>query len=863
MNDEAFKEQIEKELKKMKREQIVFFAWLCAVRALPFIGVRGNFDFWKEKDRKKNLLALFWALDVTVYNRYNTIVRFADSEIAQIAETTQIVEATRTAQIYALVVNTTISSSTSTTDASAIAFAVSAATFAISSVGAIDKSYVYYQKNMKNVLLTDIKDIQNGHAITNNDINWYGKIWESFQKALAEENCSYWGDLYRQMFKDAFVLDEISLQRRLNVPNEIKEQGAAVVASYLEAGKEGVTHLNEARIIILGDKGAGKTCIARKLTNPDAPMTKDEESTAGVDISPWKPQQNDINVHIWDFAGHTVTHAVHKFFLSERCLYILVYDGRAEERNRLEYWLDQIKDYGGDSKVFILVNKRDPYPPEIPINNLKDKYPIVGFYTFSIKDDKENLENFRKEVVECIKNNLSWDKDETKGGFPINYFHVKQELEQRFERDNKCEYITFDDFRKIATKNRIKTPEELLKALDALGICLRYKNLKNSKILVLNPEWISHGIYQIINWAHNREHDRHLISIKDFPNVFENEANRYPADKYEFLFELMTCYELAFETEKENRLIIPHLLHEDRPKILPDFPVGESLMLRYKTEQPLPPNPISRFIVLHNKEIRKEREEFLVWRYGVVLEDENGSIALVRESKEERMISVCVKGINKTAYLDKLRQTLNDIFNSYKSKKPELQYRIETFGQIPEEIENSNPYWQSDRKIHFHHITGNPLWNEYNNKKISVADVINAFLITPEKMLKEEPANLFYGCTFNETKVKNLLNGEKNVIDNSIHNTFTLSNDLRKEIENVIPQIEAIARVLSDEQEEIIDELQRISTQLSKKQPKIPIISSALQEINTVLCGAAGSFIVDHDVLAKIKHILEGFGILN
>ena len=70
----------------------------------------------------------------------------------------------------------------------------------------------------------------------------------------------------------------------------------------------------------------------------------------------------------------------------------------------------------------------------------------------------------------------------------------------------------------------------------------------------------------------------------------------------------MKHYELAYETKGVKELIIPHLLKEDRPEKLPDFPVGESLMLRYKAEQPLPPNTVSRFIVRHNQQIKKARK---------------------------------------------------------------------------------------------------------------------------------------------------------------------------------------------------------------------------------------------------------------
>ncbi len=567
----------------------------------------------------------------------------------------------------------------------------------------------------------------------------YGKIWDHFQQALDNESCPYWGHLYRDIFEHSFQLNQEALERRINIPTEIQNEGAAAVARYLENAEKGTTRLNEARIIILGEKGAGKTCLARKLINPDALMTTDEESTAGVDTSLWKPENENINIHIWDFAGHVVTHAVHQFFLSERCLYVLVYDGRTEERNRLEYWLNHIKTYGGNSKVFILVNTRDKHKPEIPINNLKEEYPIAGVYPFSILDDKNDLEEFRNEVVQYIKDNPSWNKET----FPANYFKVKEELEKRFT-ETKKESISIDDFKKIAAQNNVDNIDGLLKNLHALGICLHYEKLKDFSKLVLNPEWISHGIYGIINWVHNQ--GKHSICITDFPVVFENDSNRYPEKDHLFLFELMKCYELAYETEKNENLIIPHLLHEDRPDTLPDFQVGESLMLRYKADQPLPPHTISRFIVRHNEDIKKEGNKFLVWRYGVILDDREGSIALVREFKEERIISVSIKGKNKTDYLDKLRKTLNEIFNQYRSKKPELQYKIKSFGEIPERIEQDNPLWLPDWEIY---TNDRPYYDASTNRDIPLQNVVNNYNIKIDSLIATERINHIGDITHN------------------------------------------------------------------------------------------------------------------
>ena len=88
----------------------------------------------------------------------------------------------------------------------------------------------------------------------------YGKIWDIFIEALESEGCAYWGKLYKIIFNSGFGLDKKALDRRINVPKEIRTQGAAAVASFLgEIEEKGAEQLNEARIIILGDKGSGKT----------------------------------------------------------------------------------------------------------------------------------------------------------------------------------------------------------------------------------------------------------------------------------------------------------------------------------------------------------------------------------------------------------------------------------------------------------------------------------------------------------------------------------------------------------------------------------------------------------------------------
>jgi hypothetical protein len=326
-----------------------------------------------------------------------------------------------------------------------------------------------------------------------------------------------------------------------------------------------------------------------------------------------------------------------------------------------------------------------------------------------------------------IKDNPSWKTQV----IPANYYQVKEELERRFAKDKTVEHITKEEFGKIADQYDVEDKEQLLRDLHSLGISLWYQEMEAYNTLVLNPEWISHGVYQMINWADKEK--KYGLTLNDFLTVFEGE-NRYPKDQHRFLFDLMKHCELAYEITGQTRLIIPCLLPEDRPEALPDFPVGESLMLEYVAEQILPPDTISRFIVRHHQEIK----EWLVWRHGVVLEDGLGSTALVRErgtpSARGRIISVCVRGTNRTAYIAKLRNTLDAIFKVYKSKKPELQYKIELYGKMPTGAEKEPPLWLTESTIVSHHAKHKPYYDYRTDRDIPMAHTMNVYNINGENI---------------------------------------------------------------------------------------------------------------------------------
>lgn len=718
---EIFQHQIRGGLKTLTSDQKKLFTWKCAVRALPFLEINEGFNFWEEA-QQKNLYLIFQAIDLSASKSETLAMLKVKNDLfnsVRSISATNVIRDVVDTVTKAIIINTHAQEEDT--------IKLVALTAAIDCLRA---SYSYDASIFslfKNIILYDLHVSDQDEEAKKRSFEIYYLVWGRFLKALHKIDCSYWANWFHSIIKKELLLDKTDLaeiEMRLNIPPELSYNGASSTAKYIQQLKLGAERLNEARIIILGDKGAGKTCLARRLINPNAAMTTNDQSTPGVETSIWKLEKENLNVHIWDFAGHTVTHAVHQFFLSERCLYIIVYDGRTEGYNRWEYWLNHMKNYGKDSNAIILVNKRDDHAVGVPINKLKEQYPIIDFKTFSISDDLIDLEKFRQSIADYIVTNPSWSKQL----IPESSYKVKNELETLFDNNSKKgkELISREAFDEIAQKYKVKDTEALLSDLHALGVSLWYKDMEGFNTLVLNPEWISNGVYRIINWAYNQK--KYSLSIVDFKSVFENFSDRYSIEHYHYLRDLMKKYELAYESEKEHELIIPRLLPEDQPADLLQFSVGDSLMARYKADHPLMADTISRFIVRHHQEIRKHNGNSLVWRNGVILETGDQNCALIRETND-RTIEISVKGNSKTEFLSRLRETLNSIFEGYKSKKPEIQYRVQRFGEIYEDSEYQDPLWLADRKILAHTKENMPYLDETTGQKIVLDSMLKPFNI--------------------------------------------------------------------------------------------------------------------------------------
>ncbi len=142
-------------------------------------------------------------------------------------------------------------------------------------------------------------------------------------------------------------------------PQEVAEKGIKAIREYFrQVNEQGQEQLYEAKMLILGEGGAGKTTLAKKIENPNY-LLQDEKSTEGVNVTAWSfPMERDISfrVNIWDFGGQEIYHATHQFFLTRRSLYILVADTRKEDTD-FYYWLNVVEMWSENSPLLIVKTK--------------------------------------------------------------------------------------------------------------------------------------------------------------------------------------------------------------------------------------------------------------------------------------------------------------------------------------------------------------------------------------------------------------------------------------------------------------------------------------------------------------------------
>jgi Leucine-rich repeat (LRR) protein len=446
-------------------------------------------------------------------------------------------------------------------------------------------------------------------------------------------------------------LDDNPIQ---NPPPEIVKKGTGEILKYLKQQSEvGVDYIYEAKLLIVGEGGAGKTTLAKKIENPKYGL-RDEDSTKGIDVVQWQFAMEDghkFKVHIWDFGGQEIYHATHQFFLTKRSLYFLVADTRKEDID-FYYWLNIVELLSDNSPLLIIKNEKQDRHREI------NEQLLRGQFTNLKETLATNLATNRGllEIIKELKHYIT-TLPHVGQALPRTWKLVREKL----QKDSR-NYIDLSEFLEICQENgftRHRDKLQLSGYLHDLGVCLHFQDdpvLNN--IVILKPGWATEAVYRVL--------DNNAV-IKNLGRFSQNDLeNIWNKSEYEgmhhALVQLMMKFRLCYQLPKKGDYIAPQLLTLNLPEY--DWDEQDNLILKYMYEF-MPKGILSQFIVTMHDRIVDQR---LVWRSGVILGWEN-TLAEIIECYDKREIKIRLQGKHKKEFLAIITFELDKIHDSYRRLK--------------------------------------------------------------------------------------------------------------------------------------------------------------------------------------------------
>lgn len=429
-------------------------------------------------------------------------------------------------------------------------------------------------------------------------------------------------------------------------------QKRATLRKYFQGIREKGQVIRETKVIFLGDGLVGKTYTIDRIKNDGKKLSQEynPDQTKGISIIhkdfEWNSQS--VTLHFWDFGGQEIMHSMHRCFLTNNTIYVIVLSGRAEDmERRLRYWMTSLNSFtNGGCPVIVLENSFDVRNIQsVNTTQIKRQYKNINkVLSLNVKEATyDEFEKLQLTILElAISRSLYGQK------MPNLWANVKTTLEKANEP-----YLTERQFLELFP-DKINESElhNILDWFNELGVSFSCHKDTNHCILsdyvVLNPEWATNAIYAIItSQKTNVESEQSfdgiltLTQIIDvlrttkFVNKDRGFQQEYSKTEIRYILELMEHFQISYEVslpmEMERREFIPSLCQSKEPENIQEYMSDIDLHFEIRYDY-LPSNILHRFMISRYEELHAGKK----WWYsgGVFKSDDYQCQALVlQESK--------------------------------------------------------------------------------------------------------------------------------------------------------------------------------------------------------------------------------------
>lgn len=498
--------------------------------------------------------------------------------------------------------------------------------------------------------------------------------------------------------------------------------------------KTGKDILKEYRVIFLGDSEAGKTLLMARVKNPRMNPAKFKEGTTnGIKIFSEEMvlDGQGIRINYWDFGGQEILNAMHRMFLSENALYVIVLNTRNDNQDaQANFWIRYVQAYAPTAPMMLVMNKIDQNErADLNMPALSRQFQdlewddsnvlrISAIWPDADRFHREFTEKLHQKIAQCIKHIQPFSHQEAQ---------IRDAL-----RAKRKKIVGIDDVRKICVKygldeanygpDFLAIQDELIFRFNEAGIMVSFKKEKDGEDellipVLLKPEWITKTIYRILNTEESISRNG-IVLHKDIQELCRtNKDNWQGSGDASNLLDIMRVFELSYASGTDAvQEFIPMLCQRREPPEIEDLTYADGTIEYQMAYDYLPSGILYNMMVKHQKNLDTAR----TWRTGAKIRFDNEHYVILRQ--DGNVMKLFVHHTTKALAAKKLKEFIKDISECAEKGKYRanlLENKI-GFEVAPEIIE----YFDHDRLLKADSAEVSFVASKIHGGKVAVRDIL-------------------------------------------------------------------------------------------------------------------------------------------
>jgi Leucine-rich repeat (LRR) protein len=458
---------------------------------------------------------------------------------------------------------------------------------------------------------------------------------------------------------------EVGANPLISPPPEIAASGNEAILQFLRECRAGSEEQWVSKLLVVGEGGVGKTSLIKKLVHE--PFDPAEATTHGMRIFDHRvahPHRRDVEMLLrtWDFGGQEIYHATHQFFLTDRSLFLLLWNSRLGwQQGRLRYWLDIIAARAPKSPVVLVAthSAANQRPVDLPLDDLRREYPQIVENVAIDNETEDGLGVLRDLIAQrAARLPLMGER------WPASWLRATRAVDALPDK-----HVPPARLWQAMADAGLPEPQYqryVAGALHTLGsILFHMDDPELRETVILRPEWVNAYISRVLD--SDEVARRHGLLSRALLDELWADLDHGMRDHF---LRMMDEYDLSYRTASEGggdvSLVVERLPwnapagYEERWNLVPPGATEHEIRMTYQLNT-TPPGIPTWFIARSHRFTTNTH-----WRSGALLAHPDGRHrALIRADRHRNEVELAVRGPSPATFFAVLNEGLNVTLDRY------------------------------------------------------------------------------------------------------------------------------------------------------------------------------------------------------